>query len=260
MVLVSGGGTVGAGPELDDPLGLAFDPQGNLLVADAGLDALFSIDVASGNRTIISGGPASIGLGTDPFHPHDVSVTPSGQVIVGGNSMNALLAVDPATGNRVAVSRSGANPIGSGPSFDGNARLALGPAGTVFMLADLPVQTASGIFRVDLSTGDRVEVFHETSGMEVLDMQYEADGDLVFLDAGRNPAIYRYTPSTAHLEYLSYSLDTPPFTAVVGQGPPILDPRFIAAIPARVPEPASLALIVPVMATQILRRRASSPG
>ena len=45
---------VGAGPQMDEPLAIAFDTDNRLVVLDSAARALFSIDVQTGNRVITS--------------------------------------------------------------------------------------------------------------------------------------------------------------------------------------------------------------
>jgi len=59
-----GGGdseSIGSGPGFVSPLGIAVEADGNLVVADFGLEAVVRVDPVSGDRTIIS--DASIGSG-----------------------------------------------------------------------------------------------------------------------------------------------------------------------------------------------------
>ena len=60
---------------------LAAAPSGELIVADEGLDAVFSVDRDTGDRAILSGCldsrcTAQVGSGTAFVHPVDVVVVP----------------------------------------------------------------------------------------------------------------------------------------------------------------------------------------
>jgi streptogramin lyase len=46
---------IGAGPNFDKVWGIAFEDDGDLLVTDRGLDAVFHVDPTTGDRTVVSG-------------------------------------------------------------------------------------------------------------------------------------------------------------------------------------------------------------
>jgi hypothetical protein len=76
------GSLVGAGPPFSDGLGgVGIDAAGDLWVADLEVDAVFHVDAASGDRTLVSGCvdaacSAVNGLGTDFTDPVDVVPVP----------------------------------------------------------------------------------------------------------------------------------------------------------------------------------------
>jgi hypothetical protein len=140
---------------------------GDLLVADfqAGTNgggALFRVDPATGNRTILSDfGDANQGpTGAFPF---GVAIEGSGSVLVvdadaGTGSNGALFRVDPVTGNRTLVSdfgNAGQGDVGSNPHG-----IAIEAGGTTALVADID-SGASGrgaLFRVNLANGARTTV------------------------------------------------------------------------------------------------------
>jgi hypothetical protein len=74
-------GLLGAGPRFGEPLGLAFDLDGNLLVCDLGLNAVVQVDLESGARTIVTGCSdercaSEVGAGPALAVPIDVVVLP----------------------------------------------------------------------------------------------------------------------------------------------------------------------------------------
>lgn len=91
-----------AGEAFLEPTGLTLDATGNrLLVTDNGTGAtttlkLFSVDLASGDRTVISGG--TTGSGTNLWGPQDVSLIDASLAVVAENGR--VLLVDLDTGNR----------------------------------------------------------------------------------------------------------------------------------------------------------------
>ncbi|MCL4683726.1 trypsin-like serine protease [Myxococcota bacterium] len=71
----------GSGPRFGDPFGVAFDRAGRLLVADSRLDALLRVDLATGDRTLLSGCAdpscqSALGGGPRLAQPLDLVVVP----------------------------------------------------------------------------------------------------------------------------------------------------------------------------------------
>ncbi len=140
-------GAVGA-----NPLGVAVEPSGHILVTDSssGTDsngALFRVDPKSGVRTVLSdfGNPAQGALGEEPF---GVAVEAAGPILVmdanaGTDRKGALFRVDPKNGARTVLSDFG-NP-------------AQGPEGVVrdipFPFIDVAVETSGHILVTAIDTG-----------------------------------------------------------------------------------------------------------
>ncbi len=66
---------VGGGPKFFYPRGVAGEPQGNILVGDTYLDALFRVDPVTGDRAIISS--STIGHGPELLGPWDLEIVPA---------------------------------------------------------------------------------------------------------------------------------------------------------------------------------------
>ncbi|ACY12819.1 hypothetical protein [Haliangium ochraceum] len=171
----------GTGTEFDvpDSLGLPVAAEltvqqeslGEVLVADPGAGLLFRVDLATGERRVLSGGPAGSGpeLGAprgvvfDPGVASDVpeEVVPARYLVV-DEDLNALLAVDPDSGARTVVSD---DATGQGPSLDEPRSVILelddkGRTGRAIVVATAP----AGLIAVDLATGDRTEITGENIG------------------------------------------------------------------------------------------------
>jgi len=134
---VSKDGTVGAGPALNNPLGIAVDPaDGTIFVSDLGALAVFRI-TPSGDRAIIS---ANDGAGSGPSFesPFGISLI-DGELYVADSA--GLFRVDRATGDREMVSPGGV--LFTARKRDG---------GSLFVSNFGAVQ---GIEIVDRDTGDR---------------------------------------------------------------------------------------------------------
>lgn len=105
LVTVSGNG-IGNGPGFSSISDIAFDDTGQrLIVTDRELDAVFSVDLPSGNRTKLAD---NSGLGTGPAlnEPTSIAVDPfTGQMYVEQYPGNVMV-IDADTGNRATVSTS----------------------------------------------------------------------------------------------------------------------------------------------------------
>jgi hypothetical protein len=106
-------GMVGKGyNEIDNPRGVTLDKPGHALVVDGG--KLIGIDLASGDRTLLSGAGKGGGTSAKLF----VAVgwdQAAGRAVALDYEGNALFGIDPASGDRTVLSGAGK---GSGPGFD----------------------------------------------------------------------------------------------------------------------------------------------
>ena len=109
---------VGAGPPLGYPSGLALDNTSRFVyVADpgfgGGLRSLVRVDVATGNRVLVSG--PSVGDGPALGDPWDVALEESRRrAYVVDRVLDAVVRIDLATGDRVTLSH---EFVGFGPAF-----------------------------------------------------------------------------------------------------------------------------------------------
>jgi hypothetical protein len=106
-------GMVGKGyNEIDNPRGVTIDKPGHALVVDGG--KLVGIDLASGDRTLLSGAGKGGGTSAKLF----VAVgwdQAAGRAVALDYEGNALFGIDPVSGDRTVLSGAGK---GSGPGFD----------------------------------------------------------------------------------------------------------------------------------------------
>ena len=139
---------IGTGPELADPQGIVVDPVGNrALVALCGADALVAVDLATGNRTMISGN----GRGTGPTFGCAVGLTlDNGGERAFMADTDVVFVVDLSSGNRAILSSDGST--GSGP--------ALVAPFDVEMLDDqhvmVPDDSLGALVRIEVASGNRV--------------------------------------------------------------------------------------------------------
>lgn len=138
---------------------------GNILVTDLAVEvpgqaAVFKVDHATGDRTVIS----SSLVGTGPaFIPTAVMLDDAGMIIAADILANQILRIDPLTGNRTIVS---GDSLGSGPMFTAPFDVIRAPDGAI-LVADgsvLSLGDSSKILRVDPITGDRTMVSGEGVG------------------------------------------------------------------------------------------------
>lgn len=117
--------TVGTGTAFGNPLGIAYDAGASrLLVADAPGSgaAIYSVDIATGNRVVLSQSP---GAGSGPAMSGPTSLkldAANNRLYVLDTSGDSVLRVDLATGNRTLI---GNAATGSGPAINSRPGLAL---------------------------------------------------------------------------------------------------------------------------------------
>ena len=103
---------VGSGPDLSSPGGIAIEADGNLVVIDNNLVAVFRVDPISGDRTILS--DASTGSGPVFGSPIGIAIEADGSLVVTDFDLDAVFRVDPVSGDRTILSDAS---NGSGPNF-----------------------------------------------------------------------------------------------------------------------------------------------
>lgn len=167
----------GAGDAFQTPAGLTLDVDtglygqidsaGQVVVADPAAAALVSVNLATGARTTLSGGPA----GTGPafaapkgvaFDPGDVAASVPARYLVVDQDANALFAVDPANGARTIVSDAS---TGTGPELGApqGVTLELGDDGRTGRALVVTADPAA-LIAVDLTTGERKEISGPNEG------------------------------------------------------------------------------------------------
>jgi hypothetical protein len=120
--------SVGTGTAFSNPTGIVYDTGGGrLLVADAPLSgaAIYSVDIATGNRVVLSQSP---GTGTGPSIPGPLSMkldtVHNCLYVLDGVNTNSVYKVDLTTGDRTLI----ASPsVGSGPTLNNWWGLAFRP-------------------------------------------------------------------------------------------------------------------------------------
>lgn len=147
LTLVSGNGA-GSGTDFGDPRAVAVNGT-TAYVADEELDAIISVDLTTGARTVLSEAATPVGTGPAFDAPHGIAFDTT-RLVVADSGVDALIAVDLASGNRTILSQSGV--MGTGDAFDDLFSVVV--VGTTAYAAD---QGLDRIWQVDLITGNRVD-------------------------------------------------------------------------------------------------------
>ncbi len=147
--VLSGAG-VGAGPALASPSSIAL-PRGlsaptQAWITDTTLDAVIRVDLATGDRTVLSA--AGTGTGDAIGNANAVAYTQSGELLLLDGAASTLFKVNAMTGNRTTLTSSRA---GSGPPHPSMTGLALD--GDRMLISDF-----QGIFRLDLAGSARTRL------------------------------------------------------------------------------------------------------
>lgn len=130
-------------------------------------DGIVSVDLTTGNRTLISGFSfvpnLTAGSGPAWTAPSDVTVDPAGQLLVTSSLTAGVMRIDPVTGARTLVT---SNSVGTGPQFPARQqngqdyRLAAAADGTIL----LNEWDAGAVWGVDPMTGNRTVISDATHG------------------------------------------------------------------------------------------------
>lgn len=189
----------GTGATFDQPHGLALDPGASrLLVTDESRNggALFGVDLATGNRTVLSDSDA-IGTGGDLLEPADVVREAAGSTALVADRSHVLTRVALGTGARTPVTP---DRVGSGiplADLSGPWAVAVRPDGR--RLQVLAHDGADVILEVNLATGARTAVSSSTVGSGVITngarcLALPPSGAPLYLAASN--AVHRFDPAT----------------------------------------------------------------
>ncbi|WP_444903128.1 Ig-like domain-containing protein [Microbulbifer sp. CnH-101-E] len=143
----------GTGADMVYPKGVALDEaNGQLYVGDDSTDSILRIDIASGDRTTISGN--GIGSGEPVYQPMDLIVDfDSNQIYVANGSAQNILQVDIATGNRSVVT---SWTKGKGLRLENPWSIGRGADSDRLLVSGILIDPV--LMSVDTITGDRAEI------------------------------------------------------------------------------------------------------
>jgi len=248
------GPTIGSGVSFGGPfgpLGMMVDLDGSLLVANqtdsfTGVGAVYRVDLATGNRTIVSG--PGVGSGTTLQLPSDIALDVAGDILLIDNV--SVLRVDPITGNRTTVSDMF---TGGGPNFDDPLGIEVLSTGEI-VVADIganvlfPVAPVSGTRSILSGPGVGIGPAMSPYGVAI------ANDGMLIVSENANGNILAIDPVTGDRTVLS--------GLGVGSGPQIGTPAFLTIVP--IPEPATWMLLfvglMTVGARQIVRTLCKGAG
>ena len=122
-----------AGPAFHQPVGIALERGGDILIADQaafdGTGGVIRVNPVSGARTTVSGNAAPAG-GPSFVDPYGITLAPNGPILVADHDAfgggGGVIRVNPVTGARTTVSHNAA-PAGT-PSFLAPLGIAVSPA------------------------------------------------------------------------------------------------------------------------------------
>ncbi|WP_444958637.1 Ig-like domain-containing protein [Microbulbifer sp. ZKSA002] len=144
---------IGAGADMIYPKGIALDePNGQLYVGDDSTDSILRIDIASGDRTTISGN--GIGSGEPVSQPEGLIVdVDSGKIYVTNGQVQNILQVDISTGDRTVVTDW---TKGEGLRLVNPQSISQGVSSDSLLVSGILFDPV--IMSVDINTGDRTEI------------------------------------------------------------------------------------------------------
>ena len=220
--VVSDFGKSTQGPLGGDPMGVAVEASGHILVIDSNAGtgssgALFRVHPTTGKRTVVSdfGQSAQGPLGGDPI---GVAVETSGNILVtdedaGTGNAGALFRVNPATGHRTLLSdfgNSAQGPLGSDP-----IGVAVEASGSILVIDfNAGTNNKGALFRVNSSNGRRTVLSDfgnsaqgATLGVNPWGVALGASGKILVIDfdAGTNNkgALFSVHPTSGNRTVLS---------------------------------------------------------
>lgn len=156
------GRTRGSGPTLRNPVAVDLDQAaGRLLVADSVLATVFSVDLTTGNRSILS--DLNTGTGEPMLSASDIAFDPVRLIAIVTDSSPRnprVVSVDVRNGDRTTLSGPG---VGDGPELSGPRSVSLDLQNDRVLVADSN-DGRDAILAIDIESGDRTVIFESRRG------------------------------------------------------------------------------------------------
>ena len=151
---------VGAGSvetEIYSMTGIAYDEANNrVLLPNWSFDLVIQADLGSGDRAVVSS--ATVGTGPGFSFPRNVDIDAAGnRLILADSTLIAIFAMDLDSGDRSILSDNAA--VGTGPAFVQPLDVAVDAVNDRVIVLD-----GTGLFAVDLNTGDRTVIANDGTG------------------------------------------------------------------------------------------------
>lgn len=210
----------GAGPNLHEPQRIAYDPIRDRVLTinrtpSTNALSIIAVDVATGDRTIVSGPSAGSGAAFQGLAGVAMD-TVNDRILVTDRLADEVIAVDPVTGARTVLSGGGQG----GPAFDEPGAITLD--GDRALVVDLALDA---LIAVDLTTGDRTVISQTGGPGSGVDLDGPVD---LALDVANRQAYILSKPLAA---LLRVDLDTGTRTVVsdaaTGTGTALQSPMFM---------------------------------
>lgn len=158
--------------------------QAFVLSTRIGSESLFSVDLDSGQRRIVSDNTTSANVSISGAVSH-VQDLPNNRVLLTTRFNTELIAIDLSTGLRTVISSSGANggPVGSGPVITFPSAIIMDAVNNRVLVSDL-LQTT--VYAIDLSSGNRSILTDNSTGTgptlySISTMSFDASNDRVIV-------------------------------------------------------------------------------
>lgn len=182
----------GTGPAFSNPLGIVYDAQSDVLnprlfVVDSGLNAVVSVDVATGNRSVFSSA-SPVGSGVALSVPVSIQLDFANSrllVVDAHTAINQLVAVDLTSGNRSnVISTSGYDVFPFSYSFNAtnSALYIVSTSGAQAVSLALNTGSITDISNIAIGNGIRFR--------DVRSISYDATANRLIVPDGVNDAIY----------------------------------------------------------------------
>ncbi|MFC6633934.1 hypothetical protein [Microbulbifer taiwanensis] len=144
---------LGEGPELEFPVGIILDEDKNYLyVGDTSSDSIIRIDIATGNRTTVSG--SGVGNGDLLVQPMDLAMNEEGSHIFVANGQGQnVIEVEVATGNQRTISSS---DLGEGIAPSALWSIGLSADSSNLLVSNTLLDVA--VLSVNIDSGDRSDI------------------------------------------------------------------------------------------------------
>jgi Ca2+-binding RTX toxin-like protein len=221
----------------EDPVGIAIDHSGQLLVTDSGAygggGAVIAVNRVSGEQSLVSNNSLSpTALFVNPF---GIAVERGGTILVAdpdspapvSGTKGAIIAVDPATGAQKLVTTNDTSQTGL---FADPLGVAIETPGTLLVANTAGDPTANGVILVNRSSGQQYGLATEGTFAAPSGIAMDLDGKALVADSaafGGGGGVIRVEPTTGSQSTVSGNPNSPPALFVDPQGLMVVPPTCL---------------------------------